>query len=141
MSQKTLDLSPSSINELSCCTRLQSLSIDTGRSLDLNVLAPLTALTFLQLKNVDRAHCQLSSISLARPAAAGAQAHRGPLSLPEGSTSILAVLQNMQQLRTLLLSPGLLPEPFPPLEQYSALTASSHLTVLSLYHSHMPPGG
>jgi hypothetical protein len=47
---------------------------------------------------------------------------------------MLAVLPFLQELRVLQLSPGLLPAPHAPLEQYSALTASSRLTLLSLYH-------
>jgi hypothetical protein len=53
---------------------------------------------------------------------------------------MLAVLPFLQELRALQLSPGLLPAPHAPLEQYSALTASSHLTLLSLYHCQLPAG-
>jgi hypothetical protein len=58
----------------------------------------------------------------------------------QGSAATLAVLPCLQELRVLQLSPGLLPAPHAPLEQYSALTASSRLTLLSLYYCQLPAG-
>lgn len=53
---------------------------------------------------------------------------------------MLAVLPCLQELRVLQLSPGLLPAPHAPPEQYAALTSSQHLTFLSLYHCQLPAG-
>lgn len=58
----------------------------------------------------------------------------------QGSAAMLAVLPCLQELRVLQLSPGLLPAPHAPLDQYSALTASSYLMLLSLYHCQLPAG-
>lgn len=142
---KVLDLSVASIGQLSrfCC--LQHLDVSCGTDLTPGVLAPLTALTHLSLSEIDLA----VQPSTAAAAAAGALLlgpHPQPQPQPQlqqqlqGSAAMLAVLPCLQELRVLQLSPGLLPVPHAPAEQYSALTASRHLTLLNLYNCQLPAG-
>lgn len=147
---KVLDLGVASIGQLSRFICLQHLEVSCGTDMTSSVLAPLTALTHLSLSEVDLA----VQPSAAAAAAAGAhllglqpqlqlQPQQQPQQQqlqPQGSVAMLAVLPCLQELRVLQLSPGLLPVPHAPVEQYSSLTASPHLTLLNLYNCQLPAG-
>jgi hypothetical protein len=128
---KTLDLSPASIGLLSAFTHLHHLEISGGTCFDPATLVPLTALTHLQLRDVDRSSATTVS-NLSNP-----QQQQQQL---QGSAAVLAILPYLQELRDLELSPGLLPPPYCPVQQYSALTFSRHLTCLDLYHCQLTTG-
>jgi len=120
---KTLDLSSSSLSALSRFSHLQHLTVTYGVHLDPRSLSHLLHLTHLQLSDIDLAKTDPQDDSK-----------------PLGSAAMLDAVSCLQELQVLQLSPGLLPTPHAPVERYSALTASSHLTFLSLYHCQLPAG-
>lgn len=126
--EKTLDLAASSISALSALTHLQHLDMAHGVNFDPRVLACLSSLTALQLSDIDLGKASPDSLL----------PDVGPMG---AAATMLSVLPCLQQLHVLQLAPGLLPATPPtPAEQYSALTASSKLTFLSLYRCALPPG-
>lgn len=120
---KTLDLSSNSLSALSRFSHLQHLTITYGVHLDPRSLSHLLHLTHLELSDIDLAKTDPQDDSK-----------------PLGSAAMLDAVACLQELQVLQLSPGLLPTPHAPVERYSALTASSHLTFLSLYHCQLPAG-